>query len=78
MVKSFQAPRVDPENQDLYTELEVLKSAAGYYVGTMYKNPKYGLEPGSRESGYFATHEEAEALLKRIEAGDETEVRWNP
>ena len=41
-----------------YSELKVLKSAAGYYLGTTYQGM-----PGSRESGYFKTKEEAEYAL---------------
>lgn len=42
-----------------YTELMVLSSAAGYYVGTMYVED--GFEgPGSRDSDYFKTREKAE------------------
>lgn len=50
-----------------YTELRVLSSAAGYYIGTNYVNVEADgstwEEPGSRESGYFRTREAAEAAL---------------
>lgn len=50
-----------------YTELRVLCSAAGYYIGTNYVNIELDgstwEEPGSRESGYFRTREAAEAAL---------------
>lgn len=57
-----------------YSELQVLSSAAGYYVGTTYTDPEDGFtEPGSRDSDYFRTHEEAERYLKIITAvGDDT------
>jgi hypothetical protein len=50
--------------------MEVLKSAAGYYIGFFcYSMPKnddaefcYG--PYSRESGYYRRYEEAEAAMK--------------
>lgn len=51
----------DPDN---YTNLQVCKSAAGFYIGTMYNNPEGWQEPGSRESEYFATRGEAEEALK--------------
>lgn len=55
-------------NKDRYTELRVLKSAAGWYIGTLYIDPEYGAEPGSRDSGYFATKEEAGAFLRTVES----------
>lgn len=48
------------------SEFMVLRSAAGYYVGTMYKE-EYGWVPNSRETGYFATKEEAEEALKSFQ-----------
>jgi hypothetical protein len=45
--------------------VEVLQSGAGYYIGTMYKEPVTNfVEPNCRISGYFATKEEAEARLE--------------
>jgi len=50
-----------------YSELQVCQSAAGYYVGTMYYDKEDGFwEPGSRDSGYFRTSEEAEKFLKMV------------
>lgn len=42
-----------------YTELKIMKSNAGYYVGRGYMEGIIEV-PGSRESGYYATKEEAE------------------
>jgi len=39
-------------------ELQVLRSAAGYYIGTA-----CNCGPYSRESGYFRTHEDAVKVL---------------
>ena len=53
------------------SELKVLKSAAGYYVGrscTEDDEPGFPM-PYSRESGYFPTREAAEGHLK-TEGGD--------
>jgi hypothetical protein len=53
-----------------YSDLKVMRSEAGYYVGTEYVNDDGFVEPGSRESGYFKTREEAEKELefwKRLE-----------
>ena len=55
-----------------YSELKVMESGAGWYVGRSYdyfvpgSNPKEisWSEPGSRESGYFATELEAEDELE--------------
>ena len=51
-----------------YSNLQVLQSAAGYYVGTLYEEFSKSGEvlyqvPGSRESGYFATAAIAETVL---------------
>lgn len=51
----------DKEN---YSDLEVLCSGAGFYIGTMYHNPEGFWEPGSRDSwDYYQTREEAQAAL---------------
>lgn len=49
-----------------YSELQVLKSAAGYYVGTLFTTPEGWEEPGSRDSGYFKTKDEAGSYLKMV------------
>lgn len=54
------------KDKDAYTEMQVCRSAAGYYVGTMYNNPDGYQEPGSRDSGYFATEEKAQAYLDMV------------
>jgi len=52
------------------SEMRVLKSAAGYYVGRTAWDEDDGYEePGSRESGYFATEAEAAAALKAWDVG---------
>lgn len=66
-----------------YSDLKVMQSAAGYYIGTTYTDPKDGFtEPGSRDSDYFRTHEEAEKYLKMLESeGDDfaaMELRATP
>ena len=55
-----------------YSEPQVMKSAAGYYVGTFYMEPLSEfypssgpfLVPGSRDSGYFGSYAEAQAYLE--------------
>jgi hypothetical protein len=66
--------------KDSYTDLQVLQSGAGYYVGTMYhdKEGNYD-EPGSRDSRYFKTKEEAATWLSDLEAGRPVEEqRFRP
>lgn len=51
------------------SELKVMKSAAGFYLGRSYRDEECGGAelPYSRNSGYFATREEAEAALASYE-----------
>ena len=56
-----------------YSDLRVLHSCAGYYIGTVYEEFDASgelicCEPGSRDSGYYATEEAAEADLKALNA----------
>ena len=64
------------EDKEKYSELQVLSSMGGYYVGTIYTNHKAfsdGFytrpEPGSRDTNYFKTYQEAEDFLKELESG---------
>lgn len=71
-MKSKQVERYGGEEQTGYSEMQVLKSPAGWYVGTIYTSPTDGFqEPGSRDSGYFNTYEEAQAFLEAMERGEE-------
>lgn len=56
-----------------YSDLQVMRSGGGWYVGTTYTDPKDGLvEPGSRDSDYFGTEAEAAKFLKMLEGvGDD-------
>jgi len=59
-----------------YSDLRVLRSAAGWYVGTVYENRDENgkllfTEPGSRDSDYYATEAEAAALLATLETTDD-------
>lgn len=69
-------PAADKQN---YSELTVLESAAGFYIGTIYTHPAQsdtpGMpEPGSRDSQYFPTKEAAEEALRTRT----WEQRWHP
>jgi hypothetical protein len=46
-----------------YSDLQVLKSPAGYYVGTMYETG----QPGTRDSEYMKTEAEAKILLATLD-----------
>ena len=46
-------------------KLEVLRSAAGYYVGT-----QCNCGPYSRETGYYKTRDEAEKVLANLQPED--------
>ena len=51
-----------------YSELQVMRSAAGFYLGTIYTDPEYGFqEPGSRDSDYFVHKEQASQALAKLE-----------
>lgn len=54
------------KDKDAYSEMQVLRSAAGYYIGTTYTGPDGFAQPGSRDSGYFATEEAAEKYLAMV------------
>lgn len=49
-----------------YTELMVLRSGGGWYVGTLYNNPGGYQEPGSRDSDYFTSDKDAQGYLDAI------------
>lgn len=79
------ADYIAAEEKGRYSELQVLQSGAGWYIGTLYYEPgsKFG-EPGSRDSGYFPTQEAAEqalaSLTTKSAAGEDVTslVRMNP
>ena len=78
MMKSPMVERIAPEEAGHYTELKVMCSGAGWYVGTGYVDPEFGFEmPGTRESGYFPTA--AAAFLESVEtSGDTGAPRQDP
>lgn len=45
------------------SELRVLQSAAGYYIGRLYLHSEYSFEPYSRESTYMRYKKVAEQAL---------------
>jgi hypothetical protein len=63
-------PRIDHSTviaPGQYGPMQVLQSAAGYYVGTLFRE-EFGNVPGSRDSGYFETFEAAKSYLDYVTA----------
>lgn len=71
MVEAAEYLIIDEKSK--YSDLQVLRSAAGYYVGTTYDEH----EPGSRDSDYFPDRISAELHLRAIERG-EAKTRMTP
>lgn len=63
MAKSPLVERWGGDEEGTYTDLQVCRSNAGYYIGTMFTTKEGWQEPGSRDSGYYRTAEEAQAEL---------------
>lgn len=70
-IASVSTQKFNNRNNGEYSELRVLYSNAGYYIGRTYN----GIEPGSRESKYYNTIEEAEFILAMFKAGEISQYR---
>lgn len=71
------ADYISAEDKRNYSHLKVMKSAAGYYIGTEYRTVEDDhtfLEPGSRDSEYFASAAEAQDALNN----KSWTQRWTP
>lgn len=66
-MKSVQVSYLGVDDAANYSHLQVLKSAAGYYVGTTYQDPSGFIDSGSRDTSYFCTAEDAEQALCTID-----------
>jgi len=68
-MKSIQVANIiDQAHRPNYSDLQVLKSAAGWYIGTIHTDPKEGFqEPGSRDSDYYSSEERARYALIYLE-----------
>lgn len=55
---------INRQEKDEYSDLRVLHSNAGYYIGTLYMETM----PGSRDSEYFKTEAEAKVFLATVES----------
>ena len=56
----------DQSTEGSYSDLMVLRSAAGWYIGTTFYNHEGFIEPGTRESEYFATEEKAKTAFDSL------------
>lgn len=66
-MKSYQVMDCIPKPEhSKYSDLQVLKSAAGYYIGTVYDDGGFK-EPGSRDTNYFDKQSTAEKILAALE-----------
>ena len=62
---------INEDDKKNYSDLKVLKSNAGYYIGTEYSDtelPGFN-EPGSRDTEYFKSEKEANTELFLLETG---------
>lgn len=81
-MKSFQVLNVMHGNYTGYSDLQVLRSTAGFYIGTTYIDPESGWqEPGSRDSDYFVHKEQAMQALAKLEwlfahSGEDSILAW--
>jgi hypothetical protein len=62
------APYIDAADKTKYSDLKVMRSGAGWYVGTDYTQGPDDefpglVEPGSRDTEYMASKDEAEMTL---------------
>ena len=62
-MRSLQVQNITPKAAGDYSDLQVCRSAAGWFIGTLYKD---GI-PGSRDSCYFASPEDAAFALQVLE-----------
>lgn len=73
-MRSQQVIILEGKDNPHYSDLQVLKSAAGWYIGTIHTDDDGFQEPGSRDSGYYQTKEEAQQALDN----NSFEPRLNP
>lgn len=69
-MKSLQVAAIyKAEDPDLarYSDLQVMRSGAGWYIGTSFSNPEGFAEPGSRDTDYYASEADAKYALDTLE-----------
>lgn len=64
VLRARYTPLQDKEN---YSDLIVLRSIEGYYIGTLYNDPVYGTAPGSRDTSYLVSKSQAELALRTLQ-----------
>lgn len=70
MMRSIQVAIIhadNPAEEAKYSDLQVMKSAAGWYIGTAYNAIGGWQEPGSRDTDYYSTKEEADYAFRYLE-----------
>lgn len=69
---------LDPSEE--YSDMQICKSPAGYFIGTIYSNPEGYTEPGSRDSHYFLDEASAQLYLEQVESAENPIplLRMNP
>lgn len=77
-MRSIQVKEVYGFDSREYSDLKVMRSAAGWYVGTEVAEGEDQGMPGSRDSYYCGSYEEAFNLLQRFEKGNLAGYRYNP
>lgn len=58
-----EADFIPEDEKECYSDLQVLRSAAGFFIGTIYTDKQGLSEMGSRDSEYFETREQAQTAL---------------
>lgn len=70
---------ISREEKARYSDLQVLQSPAGFYVGTIYTEDDGSQTPGSRDSGYFTDEQLAKDFLTdAIKHNDRANLRSKP
>jgi len=59
-----------------YSDLKVMRSAAGYYIGTSFRDENGDETPGSRDSGYLPTEIDAQNFLLLVNSLAETDEEF--
>lgn len=68
---------VSKPEEKKYSDLQVLRSAAGFYLGTIYNGDELQ-EPGSRDTNYFVHKELADKALALLEESNNTHGYMGP
>lgn len=77
-MKSLQVAFVyfNPADRAKFSDLQVLRSAAGWYIGTIHTDEEGFQEPGSRDSIYFASEEIAKKVLDKLVECKDNILSW--